>query len=87
MRLRLVKAPPMTRTFIPIVVFLLCTGCQKDKRFSRLQVGMTKSEVLAIVGKHPDGDTTRDGVEALHWEDGSHFAKLKNGKLTDYGSD
>ena len=48
---------------------------------------MTKSQVIGIVGKHPDGDTTQDGVETLHWEAGSHFAKFKNGRLTDYGSD
>jgi hypothetical protein len=58
-----------------------------DKRFSRIQIGMTKSQVIGIVGKHPDGDTTQDGVETLHWEAGSHFAKFKNGRLTDYGSD
>ena len=48
---------------------------------------MTKAEVMAIVKKNPSGDTTVNGVETVKWEDGDHFAKFKNGRLTDYGSD
>lgn len=57
-----------------------------DKRFARLQTGMTKSQVIATVGKRPDGDKTQDGVETLRWEAGNHYAKFKDGRLTDYGS-
>ena len=48
---------------------------------------MTKAQVVAIVGKQPTGDQTQDGVEKLQWETGSHYAKFKNGKLTEYGSE
>ena len=58
-----------------------------DKRFSRLRPGMTKTQVLAIVGKQPTGDKVENGVEKLQWETGSHYAKFKNGKLTDYGTE
>jgi hypothetical protein len=58
-----------------------------DKRFSQLQVGMTKTQVLAIVGKKPTGDTVEGKVEKLQWETGSHYAKFKNGRLTDFGSE
>ena len=40
-----------------------------------------------VVGKRPTGDKTENGVETLHWEDGDHFAKFGNGRLTDYGSE
>ena len=77
----------MNRIFVVIVGLLLCVGCQMDKRFSQLQVGMTKSQVLGIIRKPPTHDTTENGVETLKWEDGDHFAKFRNGRLTDYGSD
>jgi hypothetical protein len=70
--------------FLATVIFL---SCQMDKRFSTLQTGMTKAQVLAIVGKKPTGDTVEGNVEKLQWETGSHYAKFKNGRLTDYGSE
>ncbi len=66
---------------------LLLVACQMDKRFSRLQTGMTKTQVLAIVGKRPTGDKMQDGTETLQWETGSHYAKFKNGRLIDYGTE
>jgi hypothetical protein len=77
----------MKRTFLVTLTFLVCLGCQMDKRFSRLQTGMTKAQVLAIVGKRPTGDKVQNGVETLQWETGSHYAKFKNGRLTDYGTE
>lgn len=70
-----------------VLPLLLFVGCQMDHRFARLQTGMTKAEVMSIVAKRPSGDTTQDGVETVHWEAGSHYAKFKNGRLTDFGSD
>ena len=66
---------------------LLLVACQMDKRFTRLQTGMTKEQVVAIVRKRPTGDKMQDGTEILQWEDGSHYAKFKNGRLTEYGSE
>ena len=72
---------------IIVLATILLVGCQMDQRFSRLQTGMTKAQVLAIVGKRPTGDKVENGVEVLQWETGSHYAKFKNGRLTDYGSE
>ena len=77
----------MNRIFLVSLVFLLCLGCQMDKRFSQLQRGMTKNQVLAIVGKKPTGDKMENGVETLQWETGSHYAKFKSGRLTDFGTE
>ena len=66
---------------------LLLVACQMDKRFSQLQTGMTKAQVLKIVGKRPTGDKTQEGTETLQWETGSHYAKFKNGRLIDYGTE
>lgn len=72
MRRRLVKTNCLNRIVLITLGLLLLVGCQMDKRFSRLQPGMTKAEVLAVVGKHPTGDKQQEGVEILEWETGSH---------------
>ena len=77
----------MNRILLITLGLFLCVACQMDKRFSRLQTGMTKAEVLAVVGKRPTGDKQQDGVEILQWETGSHYAKFKNGRLIDYGTE
>jgi hypothetical protein len=76
----------MKRVLFTVAV-LLCVSCQMDKRFSKLQTGMTKAQVLTIVGKRPTGDKMQDGTETLQWETGSHYAKFKNGRLIDYGTE
>jgi hypothetical protein len=58
-----------------------------DNRFSKLRPGMTKAQVMAIVRKQPTGQKTQDGTETLQWDTGSHYAKFKNGRLTDYGTE
>ena len=77
----------MNRLLLVTVAVFLCIGCQMDNRFSKLQTGMTKAQVMAIVGKKPTGHTVEGNTEKLQWETGSHYAKFKNGRLTDYGSE
>ena len=77
----------MKHSLLLVAALLAFAGCQMDKRFSRLQTGMTKTEVLAIVGKHPTGDKTENGIETLQWETGNHYAKFKNGRLIAYGDE
>jgi hypothetical protein len=77
----------MKQSFLAIVVLLLCVACQMDKRFSQLQTGMTKAQVMQIVAKKPTGHKTQGEVEILQWETGSHYAKFKNGRLIDYGTE
>ena len=77
----------MKRAFLLIICFSLCLGCQMDKRFSQLQTGMTKAQVMQIVVKKPTGDKMQGDVEILQWETGSHYAKFKKGRLIDYGTE
>ena len=64
---------------------LLCIGCQMDKKFAKLQTGMTKSQVVGILGK-PDADKAEDQSETLRWNAGNHYVRLKNGRVTEYGA-
>ena len=69
-----------------IIVSLLCLSCQMDKKFAQLQTGMTRSQVVGILG-NPDGAKMEDGKETLRYSAGSHFVRLQNGRVTEYGSD
>jgi hypothetical protein len=77
----------MHRTFLAILISLSFLSCQMDNRFSQLQKGMTKQQVMGIVAKRPTGDKMQGDLEVLQWETGSHYAKFKNGRLTEYGSE
>jgi hypothetical protein len=68
-----------------LMSLLLCVGCQMDKRFARLQPGMTRSQVVGILGQ-PDADKPEDSSEVLRWNAGNHYVKLKNGRVTEYGA-
>ena len=87
MFLRFSTGETMKRALLAIICFSLCLSCQMDKRFSQLQTGMTKAQVLKIVAKRPTGDKVQDGVETLQWKTGSHYAKFKNGRLIDFGTE
>jgi len=56
-----------------------------DRKFARLQTGMTKSDVVGILGK-PDADKIDNGSETLRWNAGNHYVELKNGRVTEYGA-
>jgi hypothetical protein len=75
----------MKRALFAITILLLCAGCLMDQRVAKLQVGMTKAQVLAIVRKRPTGEKIENGTETLQWETG-HYATFRNGRLTAYGT-
>ncbi len=77
----------MHRTFAVFMICLSFLSCQMDNRFSQLQKGMTKEQVMKIVQKRPTGDKMQGDMEVLQWETGSHYAKFKNGRLMEYGSE
>jgi len=55
-----------------------------DKKFTRVQPGMTKSEVIGILGK-PNGFKNELGSETLTWEAGNHYVKFKDGRVVAKG--
>ena len=84
MRPRFGKLDGVKRTLLAIVA-LLCVACQMDKKFSRLQTGMTKSQVVGILGK-PNGDKVENGSETLRWDASNHYVKSGTGRVTEYGA-
>jgi hypothetical protein len=85
------------KTTIPILVLAaLLGGCATAPRMTRLSLGMTKPEVIRILGK-PVSSSATDGVEYLNYrlsETGNdrtwdvtkpYFVQLKDGKVTAWG--
>lgn len=64
------------------IVALVCVACQMDKKFARLQTGVTKSQVIGILGK-PNADKVENGSETLRWDAGNHYVKLRDGRVSE----
>jgi hypothetical protein len=58
-----------------------------DKRFAQLHPGMTRAQVIGIMKKQPDAEKVEGNTETLHWSAGSHYVKLRDGRVTEYGTD
>lgn len=73
-------------------VFLLCATGQK---FSSLNVGSSKEEVVAVLGS-PDGQKMCDDtvtyfytnrlISGWSWDRSDYYTKFLNGKLIEYGA-
>jgi len=57
-----------------------------DKKFATIQPGMTRSQVIGILGK-PTGFKSEPGAETLTWEAGNHYVKLRDGKVVQKGEE
>ena len=79
-----------------IVVISLLTGCATARKINRVQVGMTKSQVIEVMGK-PTSISAKSGTEYLNYnlsETGDdaflgntshYFVRLINGTVDAYG--
>lgn len=83
------------KTLITFVVALALStaGCATSPRMNKLSVGMTKDEVLDILGS-PDSTSAKGGAEYLSYmlHDGplgasanDYMVKLVNGKVDSFG--
>jgi len=83
--------------YIAIALFtLVLLGCATAHKINNVQLGMTKEEVIAAIGK-PTSISAKDGTEYLNYrlsETDDHafygvttpyFVRLVNGKVDSYG--
>ena len=77
---------------------LFICGCATTPKMNHLSVGLTKTEVIAIMGREPDSTSAKSGVEYLTyllWRDfwdrrpgdysDQFFVRLIDGKVDSYG--
>ena len=89
----------MSRTvkylFPALIILVMLAGCAMNSKMSRLRPGMTKKEVVSILG-NPNGFKKEGVYESLQytnrlvsdwaWDTADYFAIFKDGKLTECGS-
>jgi hypothetical protein len=87
---------PRSIIFILLATGLLFSGCGMSYQMRRLDTGMTKNEVLSILGK-PDGKKVEGEYEVLEYNNrcmnpmtdlrtrADYYVILKNGIVVEYG--
>ena len=65
---------------------LLLVSCASDKKFAQIQPGMTKQQVIAILGK-PNGFKMENDGEILRYSDDNRYVKLHNGRVIESGEE
>ena len=71
---------------LAVISLLLVVSCTSDKKFSQIQPGMTKQQVIAKVGT-PDGFKLENGAEILRYSKDDRYVKLRNGRVTECGEE
>lgn len=85
----------MTKAFT-IVSLLLLTACATSQKVNSISVGMTKAQVIEIMGQ-PDSSSAEAGVESLNYalyesagerrfgRTKPYYVRLSGGKVEAYG--
>jgi hypothetical protein len=78
-----------------LVAVIVLTGCTTATKMNNLNVGMTKEQVLAVMGSPDNTAAPGNGIESLRyalstWSNGAHithwyYVKLVDGKVVSYG--
>lgn len=73
----------------------MLVGCTTGEKIHEVQVGMTKQQVLSILGT-PDGDAVKGSTEQIQysnrlasgwgWDKGDYYVTFEDGKVVSYGS-
>ena len=81
----------MKRAFAMILMALLILGCATAGKMNKVQLGMTKEDVIGVLGK-PNSASAMDNVMYLKYrfyKEGvlleDYYVKLKDGKVEAYG--
>jgi len=76
----------MKKILLLLAFAIILTSCSTiGNRMSGINPGMTKPEVISILGK-PWTTGGRSSVEVLHYkDDGYYFVRLVDGKVESYG--
>ena len=85
----------MTKKVIFVIFLFLLASCATGEKMVRLEPGMTKSQVIDVMGR-PDGFKAEGDYEVLRytnrlisgwsWDRADYNVLLKNGKVVEYGA-
>jgi outer membrane protein assembly factor BamE (lipoprotein component of BamABCDE complex) len=70
---------------------MLATGCATANKMNSVSIGMTKQEVIGVLGP-PTSTSAKEGLEYLNYlfsddglKDSPYFVRVINGKVDSYG--
>jgi len=85
----------ISSVFVLASLTLLVASCVTGEKMSSLSPGMTKDQVISLLG-HPDGYQAEGDSEVLRytnklvsgwsWDRADYYAILRGGKLVEYGA-
>lgn len=83
------------KKILVVGLFVLLAGCTTGEKIHNVQVGMTKAQVVAMLGT-PDGDAVNGNKEQIQysnrlasgwgWDKGDYYVTFEDGKVVQYGS-
>ena len=85
------------RYTLMLATMIALAGCATAPKMDRLSIGMTKQEVLSVMGRPDSTSAPGDGIELLHYKlspqggpimniiTEDYFVKTVNGKVVSYG--
>jgi hypothetical protein len=68
------------------IALLFLVGCASDKKWAQIQPGMTRQQVVAILGQ-PNGYKLQSDGEILRYSDDNRYVKLRNGRVVEFGEE
>jgi len=80
-----------------VLCLLVAAGCANSEKMNSLSIGMTKGEVIQVMGRPSSTASPQRGVEVLRYELSStgdqawygitdtYYVKLVNGRIESYG--
>ncbi|MBI4991434.1 hypothetical protein HZB96_05065 [Candidatus Gottesmanbacteria bacterium] len=82
----------MKKLIYIFIMALLIAGCATAAKMNRLSVGMSKDEVIKVMG-NPNSQKASEGVECLEYylsnsmmgDTGTYWVMMKDGKVIQYG--
>jgi hypothetical protein len=69
-----------------LIGLLFLVGCGGDKKFAKVKPGMTKPQVIAILGQ-PNGFKMEKDGEVMRYSDNNRYVRLRDGQVVESGEE
>ena len=83
---RQIDAQSVMKCKLMLIGLLFLAGCAGDKKFTQIKPGMTKQQVMAIVGQ-PNGFKMEKDGEVMRYSDNNRYVRLRNGRVVECGEE
>jgi SmpA / OmlA family len=71
---------------VMLIALLFLAGCGSDRKWAQIQPGMSRQQVVAILGQ-PNGYKLQNDGEILRYSDDNRYVKFRNGRVVEFGEE